>query len=96
MYENMDTDKVIVCRCEGVTLKEVLFGIEKLGLRDIEAIKRVYRCGMGACQGRTCQKLLQQILRQVTGEEPGGKGKFTHRPPLVPVSFQQISEVLDK
>ena len=97
MFENMDPEKVIVCRCEGITLKEVLEGIEKFGLRDVEAIKRVYRCGMGACQGRTCGRLLEQILRsKVKGEEIEGTGKFKHRPPLIPVSFKEIAEVCDR
>ena len=96
MYENLDKEKIIVCRCEGVNLKEVLQGIESLGLRDIEEIKRIYRCGMGACQGRTCERLLQQILKHYTGEVPVGKGKFTYRPPLMPLSFLEIAEVKDK
>ncbi len=93
----MNKENVIVCRCEGITLKEVVEGIEKLGLRDVESIKRIYRCGMGACQGRTCERLLQQVLREyLKDDEIEGTGKFTCRPPLLPVSFQEIAEVEDR
>ena len=96
MHKDINPENVIVCRCEGVSLKEILDGINTLGLKDLEEIKRVYRCGMGACQGRTCQRLLIQLLREhVPSCDIKGTGKFNYRPPLIPVNFQQISEVKD-
>ena len=55
------TDDMIVCRCEEVTVGEIKQAIKE-GARDITGVKRRVRAGMGLCQGRTCEKLVQQIL----------------------------------
>ncbi|MCK5596510.1 MAG: (2Fe-2S)-binding protein, partial [Candidatus Eisenbacteria sp.] len=46
---------VIICRCEDVTYGEIVDVIDE-GLTTTEEIKRVLRCGMGPCQGRTCSR----------------------------------------
>jgi len=56
-------DDIIVCRCEEITLGEVKKAIQE-GARDVVGIKRRTRAGMGLCQGRTCEKLVQQILKE--------------------------------
>ncbi len=57
----MKTDDFLICRCEEVTKQDVLQAIAD-GLHTVSAIKRATRAGMGACQGRTCGRLIQQIL----------------------------------
>ena len=57
------TDDMIVCRCEEVTVGEIKEAIRE-GARDIVGVKRRTRAGMGLCQGRTCEKLVQQLLVQ--------------------------------
>ncbi|MGL5513303.1 MAG: (2Fe-2S)-binding protein, partial [Sporomusa sp.] len=52
---------MLVCRCEEVTVGEIKAAIRQ-GARDVTGIKRRTRSGMGLCQGRTCEKLVQQIL----------------------------------
>ena len=72
----------IVCRCEQVTLGDVLAGIE-LGYRNINEIKRT-RIGMGMCQGRTCENVVTQIMLQ-KGIPIEEIGYMNLRPPLSPI-----------
>ncbi len=57
----MKADEILICRCEEVTKQDVLQAIAD-GWHTVASIKRATRAGMGACQGRTCGRLIQQIL----------------------------------
>ena len=57
---------VIICRCEDVTYGEIADAIDD-GLTTTEEIKRVLRCGMGPCQGRTCSRLIARMIAERTG-----------------------------
>ena len=87
MSEN-GKDKLI-CRCEEVTEEEILAAIES-GCRTVTSIKRMTRAGMGACQGRCCGRLIQQILLRehiLTPDEIApDKGRF----PIVPCSVESL------
>jgi NAD(P)H-nitrite reductase large subunit len=89
MGENKDDD-VLVCRCEEITLGEIKRAI-KQGARDVTGVKRRTRAGMGLCQGRTCEKLVQQIIRQELGSTPEEISSSTPRPPVRPVTFGVLS-----
>lgn len=83
----MDPKKVIICRCEDVTLYEIYRAIEE-GYDDLELLKRYLRIGMGPCQGTYCIPLLIRILVSKTSrsvEELHVPGK---RPPLTPILFK--------
>lgn len=85
----MDDDE-LVCRCEEVTLGEIKAAI-KAGAKDVTGVKRRTRAGMGLCQGRTCEKMVQAILRAELGETPEEIGVSTSRPPVRPVTFGSIA-----
>lgn len=75
---------IIICRCEDISLEELERIIDE-GYTELEEIKRLLRCGMGACQGRTCLRLIAQRLSHKTGR-PIGQLRFpTVRPPIRPV-----------
>jgi len=57
------TDDCIVCRCERVDANTLRALIEQ-GYRDMNEIKAMTRAGMGACGGRTCTALIQQLFRE--------------------------------
>lgn len=76
----------IVCRCEDITKEEILEAIDK-GYTTLEEIKRVLRCGMGPCQGRTCIPLICRIISQKTGKSMAEVEQPTSRPPLQPVAI---------
>lgn len=79
-----------ICRCEEVTRKEIEEAIAD-GATTLAGIKRRTRAGMGLCQGRTCQRLITQMLAKV--EDPAEITPPTSRPPVRAI---KIGEILDK
>ena len=82
----MKGKQLIICRCEEVTKGEILEAIEQ-GACSLTGIKRRTRAGMGLCQGKTCQKLVERIIVKETGLKPEELVPSTDRPPVRPVSF---------
>jgi len=72
------SDETMVCLCERVTKSEIsrLVG---LGFRDMNAIKAATRCGMGACNGKTCESLVRQVLME-EGVPPNSIVGYVKRP----------------
>jgi len=83
--KNKDDD-VIVCRCEEITLGEIKQAIRE-GARDVTGVKRRTRAGMGLCQGRTCEKLIQQIIKEELDKKAEEIRPSTFRPPVRPMTF---------
>ncbi len=80
----------IVCRCEDVNEEEIRTLVRE-GYHSIDEIKRLARAGMGYCQGRTCKRLVAQIIKEETG---ASLDKIEHprvRPPIKPVSLKILS-----
>lgn len=71
-------DEMLVCRCEEVTVGEIREAIAQ-GAFDVVGVKRRTRAGMGLCQGRTCEKMVQQLLSQELGVGPAETGVFQHK-----------------
>jgi NAD(P)H-nitrite reductase large subunit len=84
------SDDMIVCRCEEITVGEIKEAI-KQGAKDIVGVKRRVRAGMGLCQGRTCEKMVQQILCQELKVAPSEVGSSSPRPPVRPISFGELA-----
>ncbi|MBP5209346.1 MAG: FAD-dependent oxidoreductase, partial [Clostridia bacterium] len=58
----------VVCRCETVTEGEIVAAIRQdPPARDLDAIKRRTRCGMGRCQGGFCTPYVTAILARELG-----------------------------
>lgn len=53
----------IICRCERVRKDEILKLIQE-GCHDLNEIKALTRAGMGACGGKTCERLILQLIKQ--------------------------------
>ena len=85
MAEYLDDD-VLVCRCEEVTAGEIRAAI-RAGATDVTQVKLRTRAGMGLCQGRTCELLVQQILSQELGVRQEETGYSTPRTPQRPMTF---------
>ncbi|HEX2924779.1 MAG TPA: FAD-dependent oxidoreductase, partial [Ruminiclostridium sp.] len=61
----------IICRCEGITKKEILDAINNpLGVITLAGIKYRARPMMGRCQGGYCLTRIVDILREQKGLEP--------------------------
>lgn len=54
--------KIYICRCEEITVEEVEQAIAD-GATTIDGIKKRTNAGMGLCQGRTCRRLITNLLR---------------------------------
>ena len=89
------SDKVLVCRCEDVTmerLKEVIAD----GYETIDEIKRVTRAGMGPCQGRTCRLLIAQELSKIYGVPMEEVLMPTFRPPVKPITMGALADAYEE
>lgn len=47
-------DRRLVCECEGVTVGEIKYAIEKLNVKNLIDLRRRTRVGMGTCQSQLC------------------------------------------
>ena len=81
--------KILLCRCEDVTLHDVEHAIAQ-GYRDLEEIKRYTGFGTGPCQGKECLgPMALTLLRLVgPGAGPTAIAPFTARPPLQPTPLR--------
>lgn len=84
----------IICRCEDVTEEEVLRAIAQ-GAVTADEVKRLTRAGMGHCQGRTCRRLVNQLLARRLGQRPADQQPVTQRSPLQPVSLKVLADSND-
>ena len=82
----VDEDRVI-CRCEEITLGEIRKAIAS-GARDVDAVKRMTRAGMGLCQNKTCYNLVVRIIHEEAGVKLSELRPFTVRPPVRPIPIK--------
>lgn len=72
----------IVCRCEQITEGEIVRAVhENPPARNVDAVKRRTRAGMGRCQGGFCQPSVAEIIARETGialEQVTKNGKGSH------------------
>jgi NAD(P)H-nitrite reductase large subunit len=83
-------DDMLVCRCEEITVGEIRQAIAE-GALDVIGVKRRTRAGMGLCQGKTCEKMVQQILAQELCIGPEETGSSSIRPPVRPITFGTLA-----
>lgn len=84
--------KIILCRCEDVTLEDVDKSIAG-GYADIEEVKRYTGFGTGPCQGKECMSLVALVIAERTGRDPAQVTPFTSRPPLSPTPLKHFAAV---
>jgi len=82
--------KIILCRCEDVTLKDVEDSIAH-GYGDIEEVKRYTGFGTGPCQGKECLSVVAAIIAERSGGAGAGVLPFTSRPPLAPTPLKHYA-----
>jgi bacterioferritin-associated ferredoxin len=81
------SSKVILCRCEDVTLADVQHAVAA-GYADVEEVKRYTGFGTGPCQGKECLRQVALAIAEAAGRAPGELQPFTTRPPLVPTELK--------
>lgn len=82
-------DKIIVCRCEDVTLAEIRELIKE-GFTTLDEIKRISRCGMGSCQGKTCGQIIAREIATATGKSMDEILFPTNRPPIGGIKMGEL------
>ncbi|HBV96766.1 MAG: (2Fe-2S)-binding protein [Peptococcaceae bacterium BICA1-7] len=85
----MPDDKLIVCRCEEVTLDEIKKAV-KDGASTVSGIKKRTRACMGMCQGRVCQSLVKKVLAHESGNQADSIETATSRSPVRPIQLGEI------
>jgi len=84
-------ENTIVCRCEDITLKEIR-GLITQGFETLDEVKRICRCGMGPCQGRTCQQIVMGEIAKATGKDIKDVKVSTFRPPVESIKLGILAE----
>lgn len=92
IYELADSD-TIVCRCEEVTVADLLSHI-RAGSSDVNALKALTRAGMGNCQGRNCQRQVAALIGKAVGRRVSDVGRFTARAPIKPLPVGLVAQEL--
>lgn len=85
------TDDTVICRCEGVTLKEVRKRVSE-GATTLSILRKLTRAGMGRCQGRMCGHAVAEILSRQTSHSLDQVELATPRPPVIPIPLNGLSE----
>lgn len=83
------SDDTVVCRCEEVTVGDVISAVAD-GAGDVNDIKRRTRLGMGHCQGRICGQVINELMWRLTGVSKE-REVFTARSPIKPVPFECLA-----
>ena len=81
------SSKVILCRCEDVTLVDVRHAVAS-GFGDLEEVKRYTGFGTGPCQGKECLRAVALAIAEASGKPVASIQPFTTRPPLVPTELK--------
>ncbi len=77
----------VICRCEAVALGALVAARNAWAIDDLRQLKLLTRAGMGMCQGRVCQPLLESLARS-WGWDPSGA--LAARPPTRPWAMGQV------
>jgi bacterioferritin-associated ferredoxin len=86
--------KIVLCRCEDVTLSDLEHCVSR-GYRDIEEVKRYTGFGTGPCQGKECLAPVAIKLAHLTQNPPLEIKPFTSRPPLAPTPLKLLARSPD-
>ena len=86
--------KIVLCRCEDVTLSDLEHCVDR-GYLDIEEVKRYTGFGTGPCQGKECLGPMATQLARLTNKAPEKIPPFTSRPPLAPTPIKLLANAPD-
>jgi len=90
MGEEVARAVTIICRCNDITLDDVINAI-KAGVDDFEVLRKYLRLGFGPCQGRSCLLIAARIYARLTGKRiADALSEYKVRPPIVPVPVRVL------
>lgn len=85
----------MVCRCEEVTVGEMVEARDRLELRDPRSLKGSTRAGMGLCQGRICGFATSCIASEGLGtreQDVADAVSAARRPFALPLTLGALAE----
>ena len=85
-------DDTTICRCENIRIGDIRKAIGE-GVREVNELKIVTRCGMGSCQGRMCGPAMAEITGAELALSPNEVGVLKIRPPLKPIPLGEVAEM---
>ena len=89
--------KLIVCRCMDITEDEIKNAIRLLidinSESLIDQVKKLTSAGMGLCQSRTCQHLIERIISKETGKNQSDYPPIKSRPPSRPIKMGILEDI---
>ena len=84
-------DVTLLCRCEEVTAGQVRESLRGRAHLGPDGVKIATRAGMGPCQGRQCAASLTRLVAETHGGTPDSIGFLRIRPPLKPLTLQELA-----
>lgn len=90
----MTTPDTILCRCESLTVADVMDEISS-GALSTGAVKAGSRAGMGPCGGRYCQPAVARLIEMTSDLPEGSIAPPTPRPLLRPIPLSALAGEFD-
>ncbi|MDP5275532.1 (2Fe-2S)-binding protein [Chengkuizengella axinellae] len=91
----MRDHKTIICRCEEVSLEDLVRTAESYRCSSRE-LKLRTRAGMGQCGGRTCRALVDSITQKCTNDSTPHDIPLGYQAPIRPITFSIMGEKKDE
>jgi len=86
----MNDNRIFLCRCEDVTLKEFRQAYRE-GFSEMESLKRYTGLGTGFCQGKGCLSEAVGELASLRDQAPAEIRLTNIRPPAEPLTFAELA-----
>ena len=84
-------DETIVCRCEGITARELRDVALEKSAHELNRAKAFSRVGMGRCQGRYCGHAAAEIVSAAIGAPLETIGRLRGQAPVKPLAVSTRS-----
>jgi NAD(P)H-nitrite reductase large subunit len=86
------TDDTIICRCENVSVAQILNAIGAEYDFTVRGVKVHTRAGMGPCQGRMCASVISRLIARKRGVPLEKVQMDTPRVPIKPIPLGALAE----
>jgi NADPH-dependent 2,4-dienoyl-CoA reductase/sulfur reductase-like enzyme len=86
----LPADETIACRCEEVSVAAIRAQAAS-GRPGPNQVKAFTRAGMGPCQGRQCSYTVAHLLAAAEGRTVPDVGLYRVRPPLKPLTLNELA-----
>jgi NADPH-dependent 2,4-dienoyl-CoA reductase/sulfur reductase-like enzyme len=86
------SDDTVLCRCEGVRVREVRRAVCTDGASELNRVKALCRVGMGRCQGRYCSHAAAELIAHSACIPLERVGRLRGQAPIKPFSIATIED----